>query len=114
MQVYIQFREEGEVLRGYVEGEIDTYTSTILRQELETVTIKGNQPIELNLSKVSYMDSTGLGIFVAFYKKVVREEGSLKLIGLSPRLMRLFEITGLSEFMNIESDEKVGSTNDKL
>ena len=114
MQVYVQFREEGEVLRGYVEGEIDTYTSTILRQELDSITIKPNQPIELNLSKVSYMDSTGLGIFVAFYKKVVREEGSLKLVGLTPRLVRLFEITGLSEFMDVESEEKVGSANDKL
>lgn len=53
------------------------------------------------------MDSTGLGIFVAFYKKVIRENGSLKLVNLSSRLVRLFEITGLSEIMSIETDEEL-------
>lgn len=53
------------------------------------------------------MDSTGLGIFVAFYKKVTKENASLKLVSLSNRLVRLFEITGLSELMNIETDEEL-------
>ena len=114
MQVNVQFRVEEEILRGYVEGEIDTFTSNVLRQELESVVIKPDQVIELNLSKVTYMDSTGLGIFVAFYKKVVREQAKLKFVGLTTRLVRLFEITGLSELMEIESDEKVELSNERL
>ena len=107
MTVNVQFREDGNVLRGYIEGEIDTFTAPALREELETVGIIENQLIQLDLSKVNYMDSTGLGIFVAFYKKVTRENASLKLVGLSHRLVRLFEITGLSELMSIETDEEL-------
>ena len=73
MNVNVQFREDGSVLRGYIEGEIDTFTAPILREELETVHIVEGREIELDLSKVNYMDSTGLGIFVAFYKKGIRE-----------------------------------------
>lgn len=107
MNVNVQFREDGSVLRGYIEGEIDTFTAPILREELETVRIVEGRKIELDLSKVNYMDSTGLGIFVAFYKKVIRENASLKLVNLSTRLVRLFEITGLSELMSIETDEEL-------
>lgn len=107
MNVNVQFREDGNVLRGYIEGEIDTFTAPVLREELETVRIVEGRKIELDLSKVNYMDSTGLGVFVAFYKKVIREKASLKLVNLSSRLVRLFEITGLSELMSIETDEEL-------
>ena len=107
MNVNVQFREDDNVLRGYIEGEIDTFTAPVLREELETVHLVEGRMIELNLSKVNYMDSTGLGIFVAFYKKAVRENAPLKLVGLSNRLVRLFKITGLSELISIETDEEL-------
>lgn len=107
MNVNVQFREDGNVTRGYIEGEIDTFTAPILREELEAVQIISGRQVELDLSKVNYMDSTGLGVFVAFYKKATRENVPLRLVGLSSRLVRLFEITGLSELMSIETDEEV-------
>ncbi len=107
MNVNVQFREDGNVMRGYIEGEIDTFTAPVLRDELEAVQIVEGRRVELDLSKVNYIDSTGLGIFVAFYKKVTRENVQLRLVGLSSRLVRLFEITGLSELMSIETDAEV-------
>ncbi len=107
MEVMIHFKEDGAKLYGFVEGEIDTFTASGLREELEAVKITEGLEIQLDLSKVNYMDSTGLGIFVAFYKRATREDGKVKLVGLSSRLQRLFEITGLSELMDIETDKKV-------
>lgn len=114
MNVNVQFREDGEILRGYVEGEIDTFTASMLRDQLESIQIIEGKTIELDLSAVSYMDSTGLGIFVAFYKKVTLEKAQFKLVNLSDRLVRLFEITGLSELMDIETDEKVELSNESI
>ncbi|MGE7916546.1 STAS domain-containing protein [Lysinibacillus xylanilyticus] len=107
MDMTIHFKELDNKLYGFVEGEIDTFTASRLREELEAVKITEGLEIELNLSKVNYMDSTGLGIFVAFYKRALREKGKVKLVGLSNRLQRLFEITGLSDLMDIETDKKV-------
>ncbi|MBB5149835.1 MULTISPECIES: STAS domain-containing protein [Ureibacillus] len=112
MNVNVQFREEGNRIYGVIEGEIDTYTAPMLREELEVITINKSSIIELDLSKVTYMDSTGLGVFVAFYKKVLKENAELKLVRLSSRLARLFEITGLSELMDIETDKKVEPANE--
>lgn len=114
MDVAIKFKKEDAKLFGYVEGEIDTFTAAVLREELEAVKITNSMEIYLDLSKVNYMDSTGLGVFVAFYKRALRENGKVKLIGLSKRLQRLFEITGLSELMDIETDEKVELSNEGI
>lgn len=107
MEVKVYFKEDNAVLRGFIEGEIDTFTAPKLRESLETIEVNEKSNIEIDLSGVSYIDSTGLGIFVAFYKRVLREQGQVKLVGLSDRLQRLFDITGLSELMNISADKKV-------
>ena len=114
MNVNLKLREEECSLFGTIEGEIDTYTAPILREELEAIHIKENLLVVLDLSKVTYIDSTGLGVFIAFYKKVMKENGKFKLVRLSSRLLRLFEITGLSKLMDIETDEKVELTNERI
>ena len=106
MNVNVQFRGEGDLLLGFIEGELDTFTAPTLRDELDSISISEGLLVELDLSNVSFMDSTGLGVFVAFYKKVMKENAHLKLVNLSNRLTRLFEITGLSELMDIEMVNK--------
>jgi len=105
MKVY--FKEDNDILRGFVEGEIDAYTAPQLREGLDAVEVQQGANIEVDLTNVNYIDSTGLGVFVAFYKRVQREGGDVRLVGLSERIQRLFEITGLSELMNIEGEKKV-------
>ncbi|MCT6925497.1 MULTISPECIES: STAS domain-containing protein [Bacillales] len=114
MNINVQFQKDGQVVNGYIEGEIDTYTAPILREELDALEFEKDVLIQIDLSKVSYLDSTGLGIFVAFYKKVVKENAHLKLVGLTARLIRLFEITGLSELMDIETNTKVEYNNESI
>lgn len=92
---------------GKLEGEIDAFTAPKLRAELESIEIVQGIDIVLDFKNVSYMDSAGLGIIVAFYKKVVKGNGKLKLVNLSNKLNRLFEITGLNKLINIEINKKV-------
>lgn len=107
MNMKVYFKEDDDILRGFVEGEIDAYTAPQLREGLEAVEVQQGANIEVDLTNVNYIDSTGLGVFVAFYKRVQREGGDVRLVGLSERIQRLFEITGLSELMNIEGEKKV-------
>lgn len=54
------------------------------------------------------MDSTGLGVFVGVFKTVKKQGGSLKLENLSDRLIRLFEITGLKDIIDISAKSEGG------
>jgi anti-sigma B factor antagonist len=91
-----------------VSGEIDAYTAPKLREELLPLTEGKNKVITVNLKDVSYLDSTGLGVFVGMFKQLNKNEGELKLVELSDRLKRLFNITGLSHIMSISDKAEDG------
>lgn len=88
-----------------VTGEIDVYTAPKLREALFPLSERSRVSMIINLSGVEYMDSTGLGVFVGVFKNVRSGNGDFQLIGLSDRLRRLFEITGLADIMNISQIE---------
>jgi anti-sigma B factor antagonist len=91
-----------------VAGEIDAYTAPKLREALTPLTDESKPNIIVNLKNVSYMDSTGLGVFVGLLKSVRKEDGQLKLVELTERLERLFSITGLSDIIDISSKSEGG------
>ena len=103
MNILVELTAEDKYVLGKVSGEIDAFSAPILREKLMDLQVTEGLHIELDLSNVSYMDSTGLGVIVGFFKVVDAKKGHLKLTGLSPRLKRLFDITGLGEIMDIQS-----------
>jgi len=91
-----------------VAGEIDAYTAPKLREAIIPLAEEPNPNITINLKNVSYMDSTGLGVFVGLLKSVRKNGGQLNLVELSDRLERLFSITGLSDIIDISSKSEGG------
>lgn len=103
MNIKIDMNENEELIEVNVEGEIDAYTAPKLREAVFPLSEKENVKIVIDLSGVSYMDSTGLGVIVGVFKSVRTHKGEFKLIGLSERLKRLFDITGLADIIDINS-----------
>lgn len=66
----------------------------------------GNE-VEVDMEFVSYMDSTGLGVFISALKSSNENSSKLKMINLSDRVYRVFNITGLHEIMDLERINKV-------
>lgn len=87
-------------------GEIDVYTSTKLKETLISLTDIARNEVIVDLAQVSYVDSTGLGIFIGALKSTHKYNSSLKLIGLVERARRLFRITGLDEVIDIEESTR--------
>lgn len=109
MNFKIEIDEEAKKVLGMMSGEVDAFTAPSLKEQLLAFDVQEGMLVELNLAEVSYMDSTGLGVIVAFYKKVTASGAKLVLLGLSQRLQRLFDITGLSGVIHIE---KKGAVSD--
>ncbi|MFJ7934981.1 STAS domain-containing protein [Sporosarcina sp. NPDC096371] len=105
MNLRVRLLEGNSVQCFKVVGEIDAFTAPKLRESLAPAEKLKDMQAELDLSEVEYVDSTGLGVFVGFYKAVKANGGHVKITGANQRLKRLFEITGLSEVMDIEMGE---------
>ena len=70
--------------------------------------IKGDKKILLNLSEVSYIDSSGIGELVSGYTTVSNAGGKLKLLGLTKRVQDLLQITKLYTVFEVFDDEAAG------
>ena len=84
-----------------VGGEIDIYTAPRLRELLIDLVSKGNYQIVVNLEKVGFLDSTGLGVLVGGLKRVRAHDGSLDLVCTQERILKIFKITGLTKVFGI-------------
>jgi len=76
-------------------GEIDIASAPSLRDALEAVIAPGARVV-LDLSGVSFMDSTGLSVVIAAFKRLTGAGGELRLVVAGERLRTLFTITKLS------------------
>jgi anti-sigma B factor antagonist len=84
-----------------VEGEIDVYTAPRLRELLIDLVNKGNFHLLVNMEKVDFLDSTGLGVLVGGLKRVRAHDGSLELVCTQERILKIFRITGLTKVFGI-------------
>jgi len=84
-------------------GEIDVYTAQKLRDSLLPLTLDAGTNIKVDLKNVTYMDSTGLGIFINVLKSAKENNSSLQLVNLQKRVYRLFSITGLDQVIDISA-----------
>jgi anti-sigma B factor antagonist len=84
-----------------VRGETDIYTAPRLRELLINLVSKGSYQLVVNLDKVGFLDSTGLGVLVGGLRRVRAHDGSLDLVCTQQPILKIFRITGLTEVFGI-------------
>ncbi len=84
-----------------VEGEIDIYTAPQLRELLIDLAAKNSYQLIINMDKVGFLDSTGLGVLVGGLNRVRAHDGSLDLVCTQERILKIFKITGLTKVFSI-------------
>ena len=84
-----------------VQGEIDMYTAPRLRELLIGLVSRGSYQLVVNLDKVGFLDSTGLGVLVGGLRRVRAHDGSLDLVCTREPILKIFRITGLTEVFGI-------------
>lgn len=84
-----------------VKGEVDVYTAPRLREKLVELVNAGHRQVVVDLEGVEFLDSTGLGVLVGGLKRLRSNEGDLRLVCTQSRILKVFEITGLTGVFQI-------------
>ena len=87
-----------------VAGEVDVYTAPTLRQNLRDATSVGTPRIVVDMTDVSFLDSTGLGVLVGAMGRVREAEGAMRLVVSSDHILKVLRITGLDGLIPVDQD----------
>jgi anti-anti-sigma factor len=86
-------------------GSIRLTTLTKLKELFMEILQKGTKNVALNLSAVDFMDSSGTGLIVNFFKRLTGSGGKVCLVRLSAEVTRLLEDVNLNKVLPIVADE---------
>ncbi len=78
-------------------GEVDAASADVLRSAIFELVDGGEANVAIDMSEVSFIDSSGLRVLIAGYKAVQAAGGALTVQAPSDAVVRLLEITGQLE-----------------
>jgi anti-sigma B factor antagonist len=100
--IFKQEEHAGYTIIRFEEQRLDVLIAQEMKAELLKLLEKGPQRLGLDLSRVTFVDSSGLGALVAVLKKVgVDASSSLRLWGLTREVKSVFELTQLYKVFDI-------------
>jgi anti-sigma B factor antagonist len=103
----ITIRQTGPISVLEVSGRLTSFEIGGLRQVMARLLKEKHKNIVLNLSRLQYLDSSGIGELARNYVSVVKAGGSMKVVGLSSKVEEVLKITHLYQvFPEFASEEE--------
>jgi len=103
----LAWRQKGgvSVLRFKANTEL-THSAQELEQLRKEVLEQNDSRVIIDLSRVTRIDSAGLGQLMSCYSHLVKNRGALKMMNPAPEIQRLLDMTGLSTLIPTFHDEE--------
>lgn len=94
----LELTREGSVLTAALVGELDHHTAADLRERIDTAVLSCRpRRLTLDLTKLTFMDSSGIGLIMGRYRLIASMDGKMHLIGTNPRMERMIRLAGLDK-----------------
>jgi len=101
VKIDCQIDTEKKVKVFYVDGELDVHHVKSLKSEIMDSIESTGWVYELNMDKVAYLDSSGLGMLVYLKKEITRHNGKLRIVKLNEPVLNVFKLTKLDDFFEL-------------
>jgi anti-sigma B factor antagonist len=97
----IEVGGDGEQRTVALRGELDVVTSPQLRETMLGLVENGVRAVDIDLSELQLIDSTGLGVLVGVLKRVLQYGGEMRLRSPQRATRKVLSITGLDRVFTI-------------
>ena len=99
MELFVDF--EGASLVFRLIGELDEHSAEFVRRRLDSTISEGNfNAVIFDLSRLSFMDSTGIGVVIGRYKLIRKQNKSVYVRNPSTTVDKIFRMSGLYEIIS--------------
>ncbi|MBI4689345.1 MAG: STAS domain-containing protein [Nitrospirae bacterium] len=100
----ISVRNANDVTVFDLEGDFTQMAEAAIDSKAKPL-IKTGCKMVMNFSRVGYINSSGIAILIALTTMLGTAGGKLGVYGLSPHFQKIFEIVGLTQYIDIHNDE---------
>lgn len=104
--IEITKREVGNVVIFDVAGEIDLYNATDLKDLIDNAIKEHKYDVLVNLAKVPFVDSSGIGTLVTGMYKLKKYHGNLKVMNIAGSVAKVFKLTGMETHLEVYATEE--------
>lgn len=99
MEIFTGYENSTLVLR--LVGELDEHSAEFVRRRLDTTISESNfNAVIFDLSRLSFMDSTGIGVIIGRYKLIRKQNKPVYVRNPSPTVDKIFKMSGLYEIIS--------------
>ena len=99
MEVFTDY--EGSALIFRLVGELDEHSAQFVRRRLDDMIADSNfDSVIFDLSRLSFMDSTGIGVVIGRYKLIRKQNKPVYVRNPSPTVDKIFKMSGLYEIID--------------
>lgn len=99
----VEITVKGEVMTAYLCGELDHHSAAALRAEIDNAT-ELNMPslLVLDFTRVSFMDSSGIGLVMGRYRNLSRRGAKMHITGTSPQIYKVMRLSGVEKLATLD------------
>lgn len=101
----VKLSKRGTTLIIRIMEDMDHHSAQYLRQKIDSELVKSTvKNIIFDFSNVNFMDSSGIGVIVGRYKNVQKLNGKAAIINANPKIMQIFEMSGILKIIPAYND----------
>lgn len=103
----VELRSVRNTLVVRVKGELDMLVAEEMRQAIDKrLEEKDIKNLILNLEKVTFIDSSGLGAIIGRYKKMQAADGRMFIVGARPQVEKILYFSGIHKLVPLHGSEQ--------
>ena len=100
----IQRSTEGDLVVLALDGFLDAHTAPDFETAIQSEVDQNHLQLIVDGSKLTYISSAGLGVFMGFIEELRERGGDIKICGLTPKIEQVFDILGFHALYDIVPD----------
>lgn len=94
--------EHKNLLVDFMATELDHHIAGEVRENIDDILIsKQVKNIIFDFKNINFMDSSGIGVIIGRYKKISSEGGKVFVVNVSPRVKKIFDLSGMNKIITI-------------
>jgi stage II sporulation protein AA (anti-sigma F factor antagonist) len=99
-KLQVKFSKRGSTIIVSIIGELDHHSAEYIKNKVDSETMKSTtKNVIFDFSKVSFMDSSGIGTIIGRYKNIQKLNGKTAIVNMNTQIKRIFVMSGLMKII---------------